>query len=322
MSDLVIGIDVGGTKTAAGLVDLSTGEISNRRSHPSEPHRTAQEIATSLGALVSALAAEAVAAGTPVTIAGLGVPEIVAPDRTIRSDQTFPWLGVDLSRLPGLDLPVIVESDVRGAALAEARFGAGTECPLFLYVSIGTGVGSAVVIDGAPLVGIHGAALVLTSGTTTEWCNGEQKRSFVIEEVASGLGIAREYARVSGEAGVTAEYVFARYTGGDRLAARVVERAALLLGQAIARAVDLVDPGRIVIGGGLGIGSDLFRETVVAGMRERIWLPAARGIPVVTASLGPDAGIVGAALAAAEQRIARTDGNRTGALPSHNTRRR
>ena len=316
MNNLVIGIDVGGTKTAAGLVDPSTGKVSDRRSDPSGSDRTAEEIATSLSNLASALAARAVDGGTPVEIAGIGVPEIVAPDRTIKSNQSFPWSDADLSHLPGFDLPVVVESDVRAAALAEARFGAGNGSPLFLYISIGTGVSSAVVIDGRPLVGTHGAALVLTSGVTTEWCGGEQAHSFAVEEVASGLGIAREYARASGKSGGSAEEILARRADGDRLAARVVERGALLLGQAIARAVDLIDPDLIVIGGGLGIGSDLFREMLVERMRERIWLPAARGVPVVPASLGADVGIVGAALAAIEtgpQRVvganAATDGN-------------
>lgn len=328
MKRWAIGIDVGATKIATGLVELESGRISQLQTTPSAPGADPGQVAQSLAAAARVIVARADAGRTPVEAVGIGVPEIVSPSGHVTSDQSFPLLGGTLASLPGVRLPVIVESDVRAAACAEARFGAGADRALFLYVSLGSGVSSAVVIDGRPLVGAHGAALVLTSGTSTEWGDGSSpRRTFSVEAIASGVGLRAEYHRRSGDHAATTPDVLDRWRSGDEIAVAVVDRAALLLGQAIARAVDLIDPECVVIGGGLGIGAHDFRDAVVTSMRRHVWLPAARDVPVATAGLGPHSGVVGAALAAAD-RLASSSGNgvrfcastsgfETGALPSN-----
>ena len=300
MNGWAIGVDVGATKIASGLVDLTSGRIVHLETAASDCTNRSEEILRILTETIRELHSRGERDGMQPLAVGVGIPEIVSPSGEIVSDHRFPLLGRTLRLLPNAVIPVIVESDVRVAARAEAYFGGGRGRSLFLYVSVGSGVSSSIVIDGVPLVGAHGAALVLTSGITSEWCDGRvPPESFSVEEVASGFGIRTEYKRLKGENGVSTIDVLERWKRGEKTAVYVVERAALLLGQAMARAVDLVDPECIVIGGGFGTGAPEFHDAVVQHMRERIWLPAARKIPVLPAGLGAYSGVVGAALISA-----------------------
>lgn len=256
-----VGIDVGGTKIAGGLVDLTTGRVLAHEVVATDP----AEALAACAALAARLAVD------PTTPIGLGVCELVGRDGSIRSTQTLDWRGRDL--VASLRRPFVVESDVRAAALAEARFGAARETAVTLFVTVGTGISHCLLLDGVPFTGATGLAIITGSPP--------------IEEVASGLALQQA-------TGLTrAEDVFA-----DPQHVGLIAAAADALGRTIATLVDALDPERVVIGGGLGLRDD-YRAAVTTAIDRCLWPGAGRTVPVVGAALGRDAGVVGAALATA-----------------------
>ena len=185
-----VGLDVGGTKVAGGLVRFPAGAVVARRRIPTRAGRDAE------GVLADAIAmARDLSSGVPpggrFAGVGVGVPELVDLAGRLTSAATIDWRGIPLADKFSQVGPVWVEADVRAAALAEARFGAGRLYRLFAYVSVGTGISHTLVQDGRPYAGARGNALVLASGPTSVRCSecGTWSRT-VLEEVASGPALA------------------------------------------------------------------------------------------------------------------------------------
>ena len=255
---VALGVDVGGTKIAAASVDVARGAVLEARRRPTAPERGPDAVLEDCRALIGELGGGTV---------GLAVCELVGPDGRVRSAQTVDWRDTDLAAT--FDA---VESDVRAAALAEARFGAGREEPDFLYVSVGSGISHCLMVDGRPRLGVRGCAI----GTGAP----------LVEQWSGGLALARR----SGHA--TAEEALA-----DPRAADVVEEGARRLGLALAALVNALDPGSLIVGGGLGL-DDSYRARVEAALRAAIYDPDARDLPLRPAALGADAAVIGAALVA------------------------
>ena len=213
-------------------------------------------------------------ARTPVPV-GVGICELVSSDGEVTSAATLDWRGVDLTT--ALGVPVVVESDVRAAAIGEARLGAGRGCSSFVYVSVGTGVAFSLMIAGAPYLGSSGNALILGSPP--------------VEATASGAALSRLAGTSS------AEEAFERAS-----AAQLVRQGAQDLGRALAWLVNALDPEVLVVGGGLGLRED-YREAAVTEMRRGIEVTESKRLRVVPAELGVDAGAVGMALLAAERSL-------------------
>jgi len=207
---------------------------------------------------------------------GLGVPELVSLDGAITSAALWDWRDGGWQSALGQIAPVVAISDVRAAAVAEARFGAGLGRGSFLYVSIGTGISHALVIDGVVWEGARGNAVVMGAPP--------------IENQASGAALQAQ----SGIARVEALLESEEFS-------QLVETAAHALGIELARMVNALDPAALVIGGGLGL-SEEYRTKVVGYMRPEIYADSTRAIEVIPAALGKDAGIIGAALATLPER--------------------
>ncbi|HEY3613164.1 MAG TPA: ROK family protein [Gaiellales bacterium] len=264
---IAIGIDVGGTKIAAGLVDTATGELQERFEVPTGAARPAAAVLADCVALADELAEGH--GGLPI---GMGVCELVDRHGRTRSAVTLDWRDVDLPAAFGPLGRATIESDVRAAAVAEARFGAGRGVAELLYVTVSTGISHCLVLDGRAYAGARGNAI----------CTGAPP----LEERASGLALARAGRRER------AQDVLA-----DPALDCVVVAAATALGTVLAELVNALDPGVLVIGGGLGL-AQRYRELAVAALRPLIFADDTRDLPVVPAMLGADAGIIGAALAA------------------------
>lgn len=292
-SGLSVGIDVGGTKLAAALVHFPEAAIVARRLLPTRPERGSRAVLDDVAALAHELAAAALP--TKVSGVGLAVPELVDSQGRITSAATLDWRGVRWEDpFTGLG-PVSIEADVRAAAMAEARWGAGQGLSWFVYVSMGTGISSAIVQNGRALTGARGNALVLGSGRyplVCPSCGARHERH--LEGFASGPAMV-ERCRSSGLADISsAEQVLAA-AAADPLAMDVVETAAAALGASVAFLVNVVDPEAVVVGGGLGLAGGLYWDVFVASLRSCIWSPETRALGVLQAALGADAGLIGAA---------------------------
>jgi glucokinase len=234
-------------------------------------------------------------AGGRVTAVGIAVPGLVDETRGIaRASVNIGWREQPLRDrlIERLGVPVVVLQDVRAAARAEGLLGAGRDCQSWLLITLGTGIGGAVVTDGRPFPGAHGTAgeighIVVAPDGPRCGCGAQG----CVESVASAGALARRYG-----GGVTAQEVFELARDGDPRAAELLDDAIKGLAAALRTAVLLVDPERIVIGGGLAAAGAALFEPVEAELQRQLTFLAAP--PVVPAALGADAGCHGAALAA------------------------
>jgi glucokinase len=306
---LTIGIDVGGTKVAAGVVDPG-GRIIEKLRRPTpaaSPARTAEVISGAVKELLSRYPAEAV---------GLGAAGFVNETRSaVVFAPNLAWRDEPLQRTVGqmVGLPVVVENDANASAWAEVRFGAARGEESAVFLSVGTGIGCGIVLNGELYRGRWGMAgepghyRVVAGGRL---CGCGNRGCW--EQYASGSALvaeARDFARRSPGAAVRllqlsggsperigGQHVTQAAREGDPGAQRCFEAVGGWLGQGLADLAAILDPACFVIGGGVSAAGDLLLEPARAafgknltGTRHR---PHAR---IRLAALGADAGLVGAA---------------------------
>jgi glucokinase len=297
-----IGLDIGGTKIAAGVLLWPSGEVLQRTRISTRPARGGAAVLDDTLALAKGLAEWSCGEGIEVAGIGAGVAELVDRDGSVTTSCTIPWRGMPVREHLCQIAPATVESDVRAAALGESIFGAGRGCPLFVYVTVGTGISSCLVLGGQPLKGARGNAITLSSSPLTTVCTHcGTKIHPVLEEFASGPAIARRYAqrtaRPMADSTLECEDVFRAASAGDQSAAQILTSAGEALGVSVAFLVNVLDPEMVVVGGGLGIAGGIYWDAFRKSCREHIFAEDARTLPIVPAQLGADAGIVGAAAA-------------------------
>ena len=184
---------MGGTKIAAGLV-TPDGKIITRRVIPTLPHRGGEAVLEDALALAASLQEEASAAGRNALAVGIGIGELVDLHGNVASAQTVPWRGVPVQERFARLAPAVVEADSRAAAFCEARFGVGRNHRIFLYLTVGTGIGSCLVLDGVPYSGARGSSGTVGSSPLSTRCTecGAELRP-VLEQNASGPALVIQY---------------------------------------------------------------------------------------------------------------------------------
>lgn len=295
-----IGLDVGGTKIAGGLVDLTTGQLAHRRQIPTGADRDGAVVLRDAVALVDDLQSLAEAQDVSVQVVGIGVAELVDLEGAIQSAHALDWMGRPVRDAFAHIAPVVIESDVRAAALAEARFGAGQLYGTLVYVTVGTGISSCLVQGGVPYRGSRGNALVLASGPVTSVCDRcGARHDVVLEDIASGPALASRYGGRVGRDVAHGWQVVEAAEAGEPDAVAVVGFAGEALGNAVGWLVNVLDPEAVIVGGGLGLAGGLYWDRFVSSTRAHVWSRETRELPILTAGLASDSGIIGAALAGA-----------------------
>jgi glucokinase len=287
--DAAIGVDVGGTKTALGLIDAGSLTLLDRQVIPTGRDRGGEAVLRDIRERAGALAERAARLGRRVAGLGLAVPENVDLAGQITSSAVIPgWNELPVPAALGVIAPVAVEADVRAAAFAEARLGAGRDYGYHLFLTVGTGISYCAVTGGRPFPGAHGGAMHV--GTSV--LPGTQQS---LEDIASGGALVRRYAARGGTAQRT-EDVLAAARAGDQAAGEVLSTGARALGAGIALLLNMLDPEAVITGGGLGSADTEY------GTQARRWArhyahAHAGHTPLIRGQLGPDAGVIGAALA-------------------------
>lgn len=302
-SKWAIGVDLGGTKCAAGLVSLDDRQLLGERRCDTDSTRGGEAILADVAALIVDLLELARQNHCDVSHVGIGIAELVDPKGAIVSDATFDWCRrvpdakEHLQRVTGLS--VRFEADVRAAARAESVWGHGRGRQNFLFVSIGTGISASLVIDGQPFTGARGLTGTFASAATLAVdAQGLVCSSPALEEFASGPALVRRYLdHPSRKPIVRAEELFALADQADGAASEVIISAAQLLGASIGQLVNLLDPELVVLGGGLGVAEGPFRAPLERSVRDHIWSDRHRDLPIVGSALGSKGGLFGAALA-------------------------
>ncbi len=239
----------------------------------------------------------------PIASVGIGVPGLYdsATGRTVfLVNVPGPWEGFAVAEpvARAVGVPVALINDARAFGLAELRLGAGRGASTMVGLTLGTGVGGMIAIDGQVHQGHDGTAGEIGHQTIDPdgpWCG------------CGNRGCLEAYARadqIAAAAGTaTVEEAVARATAGDAQAADGIAQAARYLGIGIANAITLVSPDRVVIGGGVAAAGDLLLEPIRAELRRRVRTTALGQVEVVTAELGPWAGAIGAAIHGAESPV-------------------
>ena len=299
---LYLGIDIGGTKVAAGIVSAH-GEILFKTRVPMVADRDAAD-----GFAAVKQAGDAVLAANPaVTLASIGVTSpgpldprtgIVINPPNLPCWRNFP-LGDEVTKVFGV--PARVDNDANAAALAETLWGAGRNYRCVFYATIGTGIGTGIIIDGRIWHGRTGAAaegghMTIDHRGPTCPCG---KRG-CIEVLASGPAIAARARQRSGSAGalareITCEQVAESWHAGDPIAEVVLRDTATHLAIWLGNVIDLLEPDVIVVGGGVGeMMSEWF--DFIRGVLPKWSVNQRCGeIPLLLAKYKANAGIAGAA---------------------------
>lgn len=302
-----VGIDLGGTKIAGGLVDgrgqvLRRAQLPSTIDTPERLRRTVRELVSELGA-------------GEVDGVGVGAAGIIDYDagRYLFGPNTG-LRDVELTALLSdvLDAEVRLDNDANCAAWAEHRFGAGRGTASLLCVTLGTGIGGGIVVAGRPYRGANGGAAEIghmvveaegvlcgcgRRGCWEQYASGQALERFAREGLPSVPGSSLNEGVAGDPATLRGPMVTAAARKGDPFALDVLRRVGRWIGLGLGSLVNVLEPERIAISGGLADDWDLFSEEARDTMRDRVEAPEQRPLPeVVPAELGRDAGIVGAAL--------------------------
>jgi glucokinase len=234
--------------------------------------------------------------GVKVKAIGAGCPgPLDSKKGIILSPPNLPdWRRVPLKKIieRKFRLPVSVENDANCAGLGEAVRGAGRKASSMVLLTLGTGIGSAIVLDGKLWTGKGGFASEL--GHVSIDINGPKcgcGNRGCLEMYASATAVVRRMKK----ADMTAEQIYDAARKGDKLARKIVDETAVYLGAAIANIINALDPEVIVLAGGMANAGKIFFNKIGKAAKERALKEASKGVRIVPAELGDDAGIIGVA---------------------------
>ena len=300
----VLAVDLGGTNLKGAVVSAGA-EVLYQDSWPTEREQGPDHVIGRMLRFFDSLARESDRLGLVYSAAGIVVPGAVDESRGIGiAASNLGWRDVPFADLVSrhLQTPVAVGHDIRAAALAEARQGVAKDSAGFFFMSIGTGIGGAIVVDGVPWTGASYLAaeighITLTAGTEQCACG----RRGCLETVASANAIALRYAAETHVHDVDAALVCQRMQAGDPTAVRVWDAAIQALAEAMQPVLTLVNPGLVVIGGGLSRAGNALLDPLTTAVRHRRTVGL---VPeIVLATLGDRAACVGAGLLALDLSI-------------------
>jgi len=304
---MLIGIDLGGTNIAAGLV-TNEGELLFKRSLPTNAHRPAEELIKDIYLLIDELRNST---DRPIEAVGIGIPGLVNKDMSVvLACANLHWSHVRLmDGLKNLNLPIAIDNDANVAAYAEYKIGSLKGVSNGIMVTLGTGVGSGIIIDDREVRGGHGIGTELGHmiiGDNFYDCNCGSNGC--LETFASATAIIK-YAEHRIETTelpsklrdlekITAKDVIDLSKENDVIAIETFERFIKYLARGIVNIQLILDPERIALGGGVSGAGDYLLNRLTKEVDKQYFLSEFSSTEIVISELGNDAGIIGAALLA------------------------
>ena len=299
------GVDLGGTTCKLGLFETD-GTLLEKWEIPTDHSEDGKNILPDIAAAVRRQMMEQGVKEEEVQGIGIGVPGAVNGDGVVNRCVNLGWGVVDVrGELSGLTgFPVQVANDANIAALGEAWMGAGKGYSSIVMVTLGTGVGGGVILDGKIWNGFNGAAgemgHIRVNPAETVPCSCGNKGC--LEQYASATGVVRmaklrlqekkENSALWNFNPLTAKDVFDEAKAGDKMAADVVKEVCTLLGGAIATVCNVVNPEAVLIGGGVSRAGLILLSELEEGFHQSVF-HACRNTKILLATLGNDAGIYG-----------------------------
>ncbi|MBO4558519.1 MAG: ROK family glucokinase [Lachnospiraceae bacterium] len=301
------GVDIGGTTVKLGLF-TEDGSILEKWEIPSRTENQGVNVPTDIADAILSKLSERGIDKADVLGVGLGVPGPITPDGTVMKCANLKWgifnVNEKMSELTGLKC--IAANDANVAALGELWKGGAQGCRNIVFITLGTGVGGGIVIDGKVVHGIHGGGgeigHIVVNPNETDLCGCGCRGH--LEQYASATGVVRLVKKALAETsepsvlrdkeGVTAKDIFDAAKAGDSLAAKAVDTMCRYLAQALSGVGATVDPEAYVIGGGVARAGSIITDTVKKYFDENN-LNVLRNREFRLATLGNDAGMYGAA---------------------------
>lgn len=299
----VIGIDLGGTQLRVALIDRR-GQIAAHERQPSQAGQGPEVTLARMAAVVEQLRA-GLPAGDSLLGIGVGAPGPLDPQSgMILSAPNLPgWRQVPLRDLLAQQtgLPVVLANDANAAALGEWRFGGGIGLRHLVYVTVSTGIGGGVIVDGQLLLGRQGVGaevglMIIDAGSAQFW-----------ENLASGTALSLAAAALmraqpatllhsfATPERITAEHVAAAAARGDAAAIALMQREAELLGLGFVNLLHLYSPELILVGGSVVIANPALLDHARATVQRFVADDVYRDVPIEVARLGDRSGLLGAA---------------------------
>jgi len=301
MDQLFIGIDIGGTNLRCGLVD-NDGNILERRRCGSLINEGRNAFCDRLLSEIITLKEAAAVRGKPVRAIGIGIPGLIDRDGLIHSSVNMkPLEGFNLAAFVAdhSGLTVTSANDANVVALGEQRFGAGRGFSSCLVITIGTGLGSGLILDGRLWTGSGGFAAEF--GHVTVDSDGILcpcgNQGCLEQYVSAGALVRYARERFSGKATdhLSAEKVAELARQGDSAALAAFEQIGHWLGIALASLANTLNIEAVVIGGGVGASFDLLQPELLRTIQQRCFPQIREGLLVTKALTGDDAGLLGGA---------------------------
>jgi glucokinase len=307
---IYVGVDLGGTTIKVGLCD-EQGRLIRTFEGPTEAEGGPETVLDNIERYVRQLVADASYAWEQVRGIGAGIPGFLdIANGIVVTSGNLKWTNVPVKEIleRKLGKTVHINNDANVAALGEVWSGAGAGYDYVVCLTLGTGVGGGIIINGKIYEGYIGMAGELGHIQVVPDLEGVQcgcGQMGCLETVSSATGIIRmatdavergeRTALASVEGGLTAKDVFDAAKLGDEVALRIIRRAAHYLGKAMGTIAVVLNPQRFILGGGVSRGGDLLFDGVRESFRKYTPEASSRGVDIVPALLGNDAGMVGAA---------------------------
>jgi glucokinase len=310
-SNIVIGVDVGGTTIKAGIV-TSDGAIRYSNKYPTCADKGPSTVIRQIQAAVQDALRQS--NGASVKAIGVGCPGVVDDDGVVKAPPNFvDWdevpLKSELSKLfPGVT--IAIENDANAAAIAESKFGAGVQYPNFLFVIWGTGVGGGIILNhkifrgptgGAGEIGhfsidYHGAQCNCGNVGCVEAYIGQRYLSQRTVERLKTHPESKILQLVNGDLSrIEPVYISQAAHDGDKLAREILLEAGELLGVALSAVMNIMDLRVSIIGGGISAAGDFVMKATQDSVQRHVLKPLRKDIRVLAAQLGNEAGLLGAA---------------------------
>lgn len=300
------GVDIGGTTVKIGLFQTD-GKLVDKWEIITHTENQGEAILPDIAKSLKEKIAEKSLSEDEIEGIGIGVPAPVSADGVVKNSVNIGWgykeVKKELEELTGLS--VQVGNDANVAALGEMWLGAGEGQKNMIMITLGTGVGGGIIIDGRPLIGAHGAGGEVghmhVNPHETEKCGCGN--TGCLEQYASATGVVRLAKRrlakddaptVLREGEISSKSIFDALKAGDQVAEEIVEEFGRYLGTALATLAAIVDPSVIVIGGGVSKAGEVLLQYVEKYFQKKSFF-ANKDTKFVLATLENDAGICGAA---------------------------
>lgn len=304
--EYAIGIDLGGTSIKYALVDKAGNSFFEGKL-PSFASVSAAEVIGQLVKAATILKEEAARQNWEICGVGVGTPGIVDVTNSIvlgGAENIVGWENIDLATIleEKLNLPIVIGNDANLMGLGETKFGAGRGCTHVVFLTVGTGIGGAVIIDGRLFNGYAnrgtelGHVPLIATGERCA-CGGVG----CLEHYASTAALVRRFAALAQERGLTfdeeinGELIVRLYHEAFPLAIDCLNEHFYYLGRGIAGFINIFSPERIVIGGGVAESGAFYLEKIREVVKENVIMDCALNTEIVAAELGNRAGLIGAA---------------------------